>query len=129
MWHPRSGARRAARHLTVVLTLSALSCRTTPPPSAVGTTVVIVVRHAEKDTVPKGNPPLTPAGVARANALASALADANVEAVVTTELLRTQQTAQPLASARHLTPLVVPHGTDVAQHASAVAAAVRGQAG
>ncbi len=36
-------------------------------------TVVIVVRHADKDTIPKADPHLTAAGVARANALAAAL--------------------------------------------------------
>ncbi len=32
-------------------------------------TVVIVVRHADKDTIPKADPPLTAAGVVRAKAL------------------------------------------------------------
>ena len=40
-------------------------------------TVVIVVRHADKDTIPKADPPLTAAGVVRAKALAAALADAS----------------------------------------------------
>jgi broad specificity phosphatase PhoE len=88
-------------------------------------TVVIVVRHADKDTIPKADPHLTPAGVTRANALAVALADAGVQAIITTELLRSRETAQPLAAAQRLTPTTVPHGSDIAQHAQAVAAAVR----
>jgi broad specificity phosphatase PhoE len=88
-------------------------------------TVVIVVRHADKDTIPKTDPPLTAAGVARAKALAAALADAGVQAVITTELLRSRETARPLAEAQRLTPTTVPHGSDIAQHAQAVAAAVR----
>jgi broad specificity phosphatase PhoE len=88
-------------------------------------TVVIVVRHADKDTIPKADPPLTAAGVARAKALAAALADAGVQAVITTELLRSRETARPLAEARGLTTTTVPHGSDIAQHAQAVAAAVR----
>jgi broad specificity phosphatase PhoE len=88
-------------------------------------TVVIVVRHADKDTIPKDDPPLTPAGVTRAKALAAALADAGVEAVITTELIRSRATARPLAEAQRLTPTTVPHGADIARHAQAVAAAVR----
>jgi broad specificity phosphatase PhoE len=88
-------------------------------------TVVIVVRHADKDTIPKADPPLTAAGVARAKALAAALADAGVQAVITTELLRSRETARPLAEARGLTTTTVPHGLDIGQHAQAVAAAVR----
>jgi broad specificity phosphatase PhoE len=88
-------------------------------------TVVIVVRHADKDTIPKADPPLTAAGVARAKALAAALADAGVQAVITTELLRSRETARPLAEAQRLPTTTVPHGTDIAQHAQAVAAAVR----
>ncbi|HEY2165417.1 MAG TPA: histidine phosphatase family protein [Gemmatimonadaceae bacterium] len=88
-------------------------------------TVVIVVRHADKDTIPRADPPLTAAGVARAKALAAALADAGVQAVITTELLRSRETARPLAEARGLTTTTVPHGSDIAQHAQAVAAAVR----
>jgi broad specificity phosphatase PhoE len=88
-------------------------------------TVVIVVRHADKDTIPKADPPLTAAGVVRAKALAAAVADAGVEAIITTELLRSRETARPLAEAQRLTPITVPHGSDIAQHAQAVAAAVR----
>jgi broad specificity phosphatase PhoE len=88
-------------------------------------TVVIVVRHADKDTIPKADPPLTAAGVARAKALAAAVADAGVEAIITTELLRSRETARPLAEARRLTTTTVPHGSDIAEHAQAVAAAVR----
>ena len=88
-------------------------------------TVVIVVRHADKDTIPKADPPLTAAGVVRAKALADAVADAGVEAIITTELRRSRETARPLAEAQRLTPITVLHGSDIAQHAQAVAAAVR----
>jgi broad specificity phosphatase PhoE len=92
-------------------------------------TVVIVVRHADKDTIPKDDPPLTAAGVARAKALAAALANADVQAVITTQLIRSRETARPLAEARRLTTIVVPRGADIAQHARTVAAAVRRQHG
>ena len=91
-------------------------------------TVVIIVRHAEKAAAPANDPPLTDAGAARARALATALADANVQAVITTQLLRTRETARPLAEARGLTMETVPTGA-AAAHAQAVADAVRKHAG
>jgi broad specificity phosphatase PhoE len=73
---------------------------------------------------------LSAAGVARAQALASALRDSRVTAIVTTQLRRTRATALPLAIALGLTPETVPieHG-EVPAHADAVAAAVRRHAG
>ena len=92
------------------------------------TTVVILVRHAEKAAAPAADPPLTEAGVARARALATALADANVRAVITTELIRTRETARPLADALGL-PLETVHTGVLGVHAKAVADAVRAHAG
>ena len=88
-------------------------------------TVVVVVRHAEKDSVPANDPPLTPAGRARANALATALMHAGVGTVITTDLLRARETARPLAEKLGLTPTIVPRGTDLARHVRQVVAAVR----
>jgi broad specificity phosphatase PhoE len=107
--------------LTLVVSLVCVGATSAQQPS----TVVIVVRHADKDTIPKADPPLTAAGVVRAKALAAALADAGVQGIITTELLRSRETARPLAEAQRLTPITVPHGSDIAQHAQAVAAAVR----
>lgn len=92
------------------------------------TTVVILVRHAEKAAEPAADPPLTEAGVARAKALAAALANANVQAVITTELVRTRETARPLVEARGLSLETVHSGPRDA-HAKAVAAAVLAHAG
>lgn len=88
-------------------------------------TVVIVVRHADKDTIPKDDPPLTPAGVVRAQALAAALEHADVQVVITTQLIRSQQTARPIAEAKGLKVITIPHGNDIARHAADVAAEVR----
>ena len=86
---------------------------------------VIIVRHAEKASSPKENPPLSPAGAARARALEEALRDAGVTTIITTEQRRTQDTAAPLLSALHLDGVVVPTSPDRQHHANAVAAAVR----
>jgi broad specificity phosphatase PhoE len=92
--------------------------------------LVILVRHAEKAAEPPKDPPLTPAGEERARALALALKDAGVTAIVTSDARRTRATAEPLARALHLTPAVIPVGTgSLADHVAAVAAEVRGHAG
>ena len=88
--------------------------------------LVLLVRHAEKAAEPASDPPLTAAGVARAQALAAALRDAGVTAVITTQLRRTRETAQPLAIARGLTPEVVSISrATVPAHVDAAVAAVR----
>jgi broad specificity phosphatase PhoE len=75
--------------------------------------IAIVVRHAEKDTTGGANPDLSPAGRARAEALARIVAQAGITRVFTSEIKRTQQTAAPVVEALHITPKVVP-GKDVA---------------
>jgi broad specificity phosphatase PhoE len=93
-------------------------------------TLVLLVRHAEKAAEPAGDPPLSAAGVARAQALATTLRDAGVTAVITTQLRRTRETAQPLAAALGLTPEVVPIAREtVPAHVAAVVEAVRRHAG
>jgi broad specificity phosphatase PhoE len=75
---------------------------------------IFLVRHAERaDTVPgasptmAADPDLSEAGRARAESLATALKDARITAIYTTEYKRTQQTAAPLAKALGLTPNVI----------------------
>lgn len=105
--------------LTVlVLLLAPLAIQAQP-------STVVLVRHGEKALAPAGNPPLSAAGEARAEALARVLADAHIDAVVTTGLARTSGTAAPLVRARGLTPIIVAAGRDVPAHARATAAAVR----
>jgi phosphohistidine phosphatase SixA len=62
---------------------------------------LFLVRHAEKADDSK-DPALSPAGEARAKALAARLRDAGITAVYATEYQRTQKTAQPLADALRL---------------------------
>lgn len=90
-------------------------------------TTVIVVRHAEKEAQPANDPPLTADGQARALALWEAVKDANVTAVITTQLARTKMTAAPTAAHLAITPEVVNAGG--ATHVADVAAAVKRHAG
>lgn len=74
-------------------------------PEAADWTTVIIVRHAERD--PGADPPLNAEGQARAQALAAVLADAGVEAIYCTDLIRNRDTARPLANRLGLTPNVI----------------------
>ncbi len=68
---------------------------------------IFLVRHAEKVS----NAPdavLNDAGHARAECLASTLADAGIQAIYVTDVRRVQQTAEPLAARLKLTPIVTP---------------------
>jgi broad specificity phosphatase PhoE len=69
---------------------------------------VILVRHAERAGGMSADVGISEAGRCRAEALARMLADANVKRIYTSEVARTQQTAEPLASKLHIRPEVVP---------------------
>lgn len=99
-----------------------------PPGANAQTTVVLVVRHAER-APGSGDPPISEIGQARARALAQIGRTAGVSAIVTTQLMRTRQTAAPLAEALGLTPVTVSTQGELGAHVAAVAAAVRQQAG
>jgi broad specificity phosphatase PhoE len=90
---------------------------------------VIVVRHAEKAATPKENPPLSPAGEARARALLEALRDAGLTTIITTDQQRTRLTAAPLLAALHLEGQIVPRTEKPEADARAIAAAVRNAGG
>lgn len=87
-------------------------------------TLVVIVRHAEKAAQPADDPLLTATGSERAQALAAALKDADVAAVLHTPTTRTRDTALPVARQFGITPEVLPQGP-ATQHAAAVAEAVR----
>jgi phosphohistidine phosphatase SixA len=91
-------------------------------------TVVVLVRHAEK-SAPSGDVALSAAGEARAQSLAAALANARIDAVITTTLQRTRQTAEPIVHALGLTPVEVAPSGDVAAHAQEVASIIRARFG
>lgn len=92
------------------------------PAAAQDSTVVVLVRHAEKAVVEGNDPPLSEAGQARAVVLAETLRGMHFDAVIATERQRTQLTAAPLAQAHGLTPEIV--GLS-GPHVENVAAAVR----
>jgi len=108
---------------TVLALLVAVSTFAIAPLAAQSPTTVILVRHAEKDVEPEGDPVLSPAGAARAQALADVLTDRGVSGIIVTEYQRTLLTAKPLADRLGITPQVASaRGRD---HAGGVAELVR----
>src|SRR4030088_168667 len=71
------------------------------------TTIVVLVRHAEKAAGPGDDPRLTPDGRRRAETLAAIVKDARPTAIITTQLHRAVETAQPSAAASGVTPETV----------------------
>lgn len=68
---------------------------------------IILVRHAERNAGMSPDVLLNAAGEQRAQELAEMLADAKVQRIYVTEVRRTQQTAEPLATRLHLKPMVI----------------------
>jgi broad specificity phosphatase PhoE len=80
------------------------------PVPAADLTTVILVRHAEKVASAGEDPALSETGVTRAAELARVLADVPIDAIYTTQYIRTRDTAAPLAKARALKPVAVTAG-------------------
>lgn len=95
-------AKRSLPSLVLALLVAAPAATPTPPTAAGPATTIILVRHAEKAAEPADDPPLTPAGEARAKELARVLARVAPVAIYATRLKRTQRTLQPLADALRL---------------------------
>jgi broad specificity phosphatase PhoE len=92
---------RAALALALALGAPARSARAQAP---LGSTTIILVRHAEKASEPAADPPLTAAGAARADALIDVVKDAGVQAIVSTQFARTRATVGPAAAKLGLVP-------------------------
>lgn len=91
---PRTWAFLAAAVLSVAPLAAARAASTTD-----STTTIILVRHAEKDTLVVGaDPPLSAKGVLRAQELARVLGDVRLSAIYVTPYQRNRQTALPLAT-------------------------------
>ena len=122
----RRSARLTSSVASLALALAALASVATSlaAQSAAAPTVVIIVRHADKAAQPANDPPLTPTGVQRSQALALALADAKVDVVIHTPTIRTRETALPTAEKFGITPEILPLGP-MAVHAATLAEMVR----
>ncbi len=68
----------------------------------VGSKVIDLVRHAEKDTIPKGNPILTDAGYQRSYLLAEMMKKTRVDAIYSTLYNRTMHTVDSLGNTKGL---------------------------
>ncbi|GAA0654611.1 SixA phosphatase family protein [Brevundimonas lenta] len=84
---------------------------------------VYIVRHAEKADA-SADPVLSPAGEARAGALAAVMADTHPSLILVTPLQRTQLTAAPTAEYHSLTPEAVPFDGGAQGQADVIAARV-----
>ena len=70
---------------------------------------VYVVRHAEKMSPwSNHNPPLSPAGYQRADALAERFETTELDKIIVSTYRRTQETAAPTAEAQGLIPIIIP---------------------
>lgn len=111
-----------SRSLAAALTLAVLAAHA--PPSVAQATRVIMVRHAEKVDASR-DPELSVAGLSRALALAAALEEERLDAIIVSQYRRTAMTAGPIARARGVTPRVVPVRGAPAEYADSVAAVIR----
>jgi phosphohistidine phosphatase SixA len=106
----------------IVSTVLVLLAFAVPALCAEDAGTIFIVRHGEKASS-AADALLSPAGHQRANCLAQTLKDANVQAIFTPEVKRTQQMAEPLAHARNLPISVIlrKNQPELAQKARAAA--------
>lgn len=88
----------ALKVLLVLVAVCVLSCGGRAPQQSQGSgsTVVLIVRHAEKASEDDDSP-LTEAGVQRAQALVRVAEEAGVSAIYSSQFRRSQETARPIA--------------------------------
>lgn len=90
-----------------IFVLVAFTCVLSAAEAAQAARAVILIRHAEKSTEPANDPELTLQGEDRAISLTRFLRHNKVDAIFTSELRRTKDTAAVLARQRGVTPVVV----------------------
>jgi phosphohistidine phosphatase SixA len=93
--------------LLILLLVTGCASRFLPPEGT--TTTVVLLRHAERTTVTKQ---LTEGGRKRAAALPAALADIDIDAIYSPDLVRNIDTVKPLAAERNLTIILVAPDAD-----------------
>lgn len=119
--------------LALFLLVGCAAPRTQPPMVDAAPTIVVVVRHGEKEAADaaaqrlESDPELSAAGRARAQALAGLVADARVGAVYATQYRRTQQTAEPTAQRFGLKVQLYSASRNLVPDAAALAAEIRAQ--
>lgn len=133
----RSRITRSLSHLSVVLLSSVVSVHSAiaqggpavvqsgPAMVENGPAMVVLVRHAEKAATGGSDPSLSEVGQARAKALVTALKDAGVSAVITTQYKRTSETGDAVATARNLKTEKIAIAGTTAAHIESVVAAIR----
>jgi len=89
-------------------------------------TTIILLRHAERQSLLDGDSPLSAAGLRRAQALVPLLEAFQPEALHVSELQRTQQTLAPLAAKLKVMPRLHPK-TSTAELAAELLRTSRGQ--
>jgi broad specificity phosphatase PhoE len=67
----------------------------------------VLIRHADVPSEMGTNPALSADGLARAQRLRHLLGDAGIDAIFVTRLLRSRQTAEPIAADLRITPTVI----------------------
>ena len=88
----------------VLFSFSAWAAEPAPAPC----TTVIAVRHAEQTDQSQDDPPLSAAGAARAQALASVVSKSGVKTIYVTQFKRTKDTAAPTAENLNARVIEVP---------------------
>ncbi|HEU4558450.1 MAG TPA: histidine phosphatase family protein [Longimicrobium sp.] len=119
--------RLARKLLPLALVLAAVPWQPVAAQRQQKPTVVILVRHGEKDTSDPAarDPLLTPAGEQRARDLVRTIRRRNVDAIITTQLRRTVLTGRPAAEAFRITPDVFQAVSDGRQTGIGMARIVR----
>lgn len=87
-------------------------------------TTIVLVRHAEKGGAGQ-DPPLSTAGLLRADALRERREVAGVSAIYVSNFQRTQQTAAPTAQTRGLTPIIIALTSSANAQAAEIARRIR----
>jgi len=108
-----------------VLGLLLLGLASLPQRAGAQPSLVVLVRHGEKQPAPADDPSLSEAGVRRAAALDSALRDVVPSTIVVSTRKRTVETAAVVARRSGVTPTVITLDGGGATHIRAVAEAVQ----